>query len=136
MPEFGQQANRRLQQRYALHLTGSAETLYRRNLDSATGELKAGASSRFRIETVNISTGGLMLTFDLEISPADVLKMYFSHPETKAELAIEAQIQWMHKNATNLMGRFCVGLSFKHHPDEGAESLMTYAMRQQGASPS
>ena len=118
MPEFSKQAERRIQPRYALHLTGSAETLYRRNLDVATGEVKSGASSRFKIETVNISTGGVMITFDMEISPSDVLKMYFSHPETRTELAIEAQIQWMRKNASNLMGRYCAGVSFKRDPDE------------------
>ena len=122
------QTERRQHARYALHLVGAAEVLYRRDPGAPPGDPKAGRRSPFKVESVNISTGGCMLTFDTEVSAGDVIRIYFTHPETKSEIEIEAQIQWMRRNATSLMGRYVAGVSFKNIHEEALSGLLDYAV--------
>ncbi len=123
---------RRTAIRLPVHLVGTGEALYRRGIEPRAGSADGVNSSAFKVETVNVSVGGLMLTFDVEISNGDVLKMTFIHPETSEELVAEGQIQWMHRNTTDLMGRYCAGVSFRNTPDSIVSSMMDYANRGGG----
>ena len=130
MPEMGNTAEKRTQPRYALNLTGSAEVLYRRAPASDTPAAGPGATGRFKVETVNISAGGFMLSFDTELTAGDILMLYFDNPETRTDMEVEAQIQWMRKNAASIMGRFVAGVSVRRPDDKGIEELVAYASRQ------
>jgi c-di-GMP-binding flagellar brake protein YcgR len=122
-------AERRTTVRHSLHIIGTAHVLYRRGIAQRPGDREPVDHKTIRVETVNISGGGLMLTFDAEISSGDVLQMTFNHPETKKELFLEGQIQWMHRNTTNLLGRYCAGVSFRNTPEDNIRSLVDYAVR-------
>ena len=120
---------RRTARRYALHLKGTGKVLYRRDIPQRPGTTPIDPSN-FRVETVNVSTGGFLLAFDAELSSGDCLRMTFLHPETSQELVAEAQIQWMQKNKTGLLGRYCAGVSFRNTPNEVVQSLLYYAVMQ------
>lgn len=133
MPEIGKTAEKRLQPRYTLHLTGSAEVLYRRTPGAGAGTPEDALGGRFKVETVNVSLGGFMLSFDTEISATDILMLYFNHPETRAEIRIETQIQWMKRNTANIMGRYVAGVASRQHDDPGVVGLVEYALKQDPA---
>jgi len=121
-----QGAERRLKPRYALQLTGSAQVLYRR----APAAPDAAPDGRFKVETINISAGGFMLTFDAPVSDGDVLRLVFPVPGGERELRAEGQIQWLRKNATDLLGRYCAGVAFKNTPETDVDALVSYAAEQ------
>ena len=127
MPEFGNFADRRAHPRYILSLEGTAEALYRRTLDVAYGDPELKGKSRFKIDVVNISKGGLLLTFDTEISSGDSIQMFFIHPLRKEEIVLEGQVTWMRKNASGIGGRYCGGISFKNTPEEMIDDLVNFA---------
>jgi hypothetical protein len=130
MPDTGPSyAERRLDARYALVLAGTAEPLYRRSMERAREDPSLRGQDRFRVEIVNLSRGGFMLAFDAEVSDGDVLRLAFRHPESHAELGYEVQIQWMRKNTTGLMGRFCAGVAFRDRAAVDVDALVVYAQR-------
>ncbi len=122
-------AERRTAVRYSLHLVGSARALYRRGIPQRPGDREPQNPAGIKIETVNVSTGGLMITFDAELSSGDVLQVFLPHPEAAKELTAEGQIQWMHKNTTGLLGRYCGGISFRNTPERTVRALVDYAAR-------
>ena len=129
MPEIDRAAEKRRDARYSLHLVGSAEALYRREIGAGGGgDQKAQRQNLFKVESVNVSRGGFLLTFDMEISAGDVIRLYFVHPVTKSELEMEGQIQWMRRNATPLMGRYVAGFSFRRIDENALSSLLEHAM--------
>lgn len=121
-------AERRLKPRYALHLTGQAEVLYRR-LPPPTAGPSPVAPGRFKVESVNVSSGGFMLTFDTDISDGDSLRLFFPLPDTDQDVRFEGNIQWLRRNASNLMGRYCAGVAFKNTSPEVVDTLVAYAAR-------
>lgn len=120
-------SDRRTDARFSLHVVGTAEALYRRALQDTYQDASLKGQDRFRTETINVSRGGLMVAFDPDMSVGDVLKVVLRHPRTKDELAFEVQIQWLRRNATALMGRYCAGVLFKNRDETVIESLMAYA---------
>lgn len=118
---------RRTTERFSLHLTGTGETLYRRTLETAYQDASLRGQERFKTETINVSRGGMMISFDPDMSIGDVLRVTLRHPGTKDELAFELQIQWLRRNAAALMGKYCAGVSFKNPGDAVIETLMAYA---------
>ena len=130
MPDTGPSyAERRQDARYSLVLAGTAKPLYRRSLERAHEDPSLRGQDRFRVEIVNVSRGGFMLAFDAEVSDGDVLRLIFRHPESNAELVYEVQIQWMRKNTTGLMGRFCAGVAFRDRTATAVDALVGYARR-------
>lgn len=127
-PNSGSGSDRRLKPRYALHLVGQAEVLYRRAPALGTGPAPL-APGRFRVESVNVSEGGFMLTFDTDISDGDSLRLFFPLPDTDQDVRFEGNIQWLRRNASNLMGRYCAGVAFKNTSREVVETLVAYAAR-------
>lgn len=75
-----------------------------------------------------------MISFDAEVTASDVLMLYFNNPETRIDIEIETQIQWMRKNAANIMGRFVAGVSARAANDKGIGELVSYASRQSPAA--
>ena len=122
-------AERRTAVRYSLHLIGSGRALYRRGVPGRPGDPEPAGHTALKIETVNVSTGGLMIAFDAEFSSGDVLQIHLPNPEISEELTVEGQIQWMHKNTTNLLGRYCAGISFRNTPERTIRSLVDYAVQ-------
>lgn len=112
--------DRRTDARFSLHVTGSAVALYRRTPD-------AGRQDRFKAETINVSRGGMMVAFDPDLSIGDVIRVALLHPVTRDELLFEVQIQWLRRNATPLMGKYCAGVSFKQPGDAVIDTLMAHA---------
>ncbi|MEK7474972.1 MAG: PilZ domain-containing protein [Candidatus Coatesbacteria bacterium] len=110
-------------------MIGTAEPLYRRSREQASGDPALRGQDRFRIETLNISRGGFLIAFDSEVSDGDVLRLAFRHPETQAELRFEGQIQWMRHNAMENLGRFLAGVAFRDRTGEDIESLVGYAKK-------
>ncbi len=70
-----------------------------------------------------------MLAFDPEVSGGDVLRLAFSHPETKEALEIEAQIMWLKRNSMPSLGRFLAGVSFRDRSVGDIGKLVEYAIR-------
>lgn len=130
MPDLTPGAERRQKPRYALHLTGTGEVLYRRMPSAPGGAPAPIAPGRFKVETVNVSEGGFMLTFDTDISDGDSLRLFFPLPETDREVRFEGNIQWLRRNAANLMGRYCAGVAFKNTPGEVVQALVDYAAQR------
>jgi hypothetical protein len=135
MSEAINPAEKRVHERFTLKLKGSAEVLYRRRLDQAYQDPKLKGSGIFKVESVNVSSGGLMIIFDSEISAGDVLRIFFTHPEDHSEIQLEGQIQWLRRNAMNHMGRYCAGISFRNIPDKAVESLLEHARRENTVPP-
>ncbi len=107
-------------------MVGSADVLYRRAPAAARDVPPPLTPGRFKVETINISEGGFMLTFDAELSDGDVLRMVFPVPDADRELRAEGQIQWLRRNATSLMGRWCAGIAFKNTPEADVNALVAY----------
>jgi hypothetical protein len=130
MPEAeSTNAERRADARYELHVTGTAEPLYRRSRENAFQDPALHGQDRFKVETVNISRGGFMIAFDSEVSDGDVLRLTFRHPEGGTDLRFEGQIQWMRHSAMSSLGRFFAGVAFRDRTGEAIESLVSYAKK-------
>lgn len=127
MPEFGNFAERRAYPRYILSLEGNAEALYRRDLDVAYQDPELKGMRRFRIDVVNVSKGGFLLTYDTEISSGDSIRMFFIHPARKEEIVLEGQVAWMRKNVSGIGGRYCGGISFRNTSEEAIDDLVGFA---------
>ena len=82
MVEAEKPADRRADARYALHLIGSGELLYR--------HLPGGA--RFEVRCLNISRGGLMMTMDSEVRTGDVMRVVLVEPVHYASIAFEGTV--------------------------------------------
>jgi hypothetical protein len=130
MPETGGFAERRIAPRYVLNMKGTAEVLYRRSLATAYGDPSLKGSDRFMLETINISEGGLMVSFTPEVSEGDIIRLTFVRPDTRTTIEIEAQIQWMRKNQAPIMGKFLAGLMFRNPPKGMLDDLVAYAVSQ------
>jgi len=130
MPEYGSVVERRAFPRYSLHLTGVAEALFRRQPTALEGEELPDEMGKYPIDIVNMSKGGVQLTFNVAFDAHDVLRMNIIHPETDQPIRLEGELMWVRKNATDLMGKFYAGLAFRDTTQEGVDSLVTYASRQ------
>jgi len=130
MPEIGGFAERRIAPRYVLTMKGTAEVLYRRSLAAVYGDPSLKGADRFMVETVNISEGGLMVSFTSEISEGDLVRLTFVRPDTRTTIEMEAQIQWMRKNQAPIMGKFLAGLMFRNPPKGMLDDLVSYAISQ------
>jgi len=129
MTETGNTREKRLDERFALYLKGSAEVLYRRSMDAVHKDPQPKALKIFKVETVNISESGMMLTFDPELSTGDIIRIYFTDPEAHTELIFEGEIRWMRRNAANLMGRYFAGIAFRNDPGKTARILLEYSRK-------
>lgn len=111
-------------------MKGTAEVLYRRSLATAYGDPALKGSDRFMLETVNISEGGLMVSFSAEVSEGDLIRLTFVRPDTRTTIEMEAQIQWLRRNQTAIMGKFLAGLMFRNPPKGMLDEILAFAISQ------
>jgi len=119
MDDVVKPAERRMDARYALHLIGFGEILYR--------TLPGG--DRFEIRCLNISRGGLMVTMDPEVRTGDVLRLDLVETAGLSRISFECSIQWMRRNVSATLGRFYAGLAFRQAPADMVQTLLDHAIK-------
>ncbi len=121
---------RRARPRYALHLVGSAEVLYRRDPAPPTEGPAPLESGRFRVEALNISTGGFLLVFGTDITYGDILRLRIPLPGSDLDVCAEGRIQWMQRDPSATPAKYLAGLLLQKTDGRAIEVLLDYAIQR------